>query len=82
MGATIDLTYQVNDNQIFKMDLTSTANKQYIGFAQPGTQDSDPDWKIYRLDLNGSGDPIGKGFPNANPSYTFKWSLRTSYTYS
>ena len=78
MATTIDLTYQVNDNQIFKLDMTSTADIQYYGYAQAGTADTDPDWKIYILDLDANGVPVGKRFALGCPAYIHKWSERTT----
>jgi hypothetical protein len=82
VATTIDLTYQVSDNQNFKLDMTSTASVQYFGYCQPGTSDSDPNWKIFILDLDGNGVPVGKRFADGSPAYIHKWSERTNYIYS
>ena len=82
MAVTIDLTYQVSDNQIFIADYTTSTTIQYYGYAQPGTSQTTPNWKIYILNLNANGVPISKQFASGTPAYVNQWSLRTSYVYS
>lgn len=80
--ATRDISIQVNDTDIFKADLTSTANIQYYGFAAAGTVTSAASWKIYVLDLDVNGVPIGKRFAAASAGYINIWDNRTSLVYS
>ena len=73
---------QVNQNDIYLSDLTSTANLEYWGFAAPGSATSAAVWKIYVIDLNSDGRDTGKRWANASPAYAFIWNNRTSITYS
>lgn len=62
--------------------MTSTPNIEYYGYTLPGRQDTDSDWKIFILNLDGNGVPISKQFANASPAYKFQWSQRTTYAFS
>jgi len=76
------LSATVDDNDIWLADFTSTANTQYYGYARPGTSQSAESWKIYVIDLDADGVPIGKRFAGGSPAYVAAWSERVNYVYS
>lgn len=58
--------------------VSSTIN--YIGEAAFGTQPSDPFWRIYSLNYNGSDFNIR--FANGDDSFSNIWNDRATYIYS
>jgi hypothetical protein len=82
--------YAAQGNFITRMGYDGNNNAAYMGFAQPGSLDTDSSWRIvnttYTL-LAGTYYQSSTGFPqdaNGNPScgFNFQWNLRTTYTYS
>ena len=60
----------------------SNGNIEYIGEAQPGTSQSDPEWRISKIsyDVNNDFDDIK--WADGEALFTKKWDDRASYTYS
>lgn len=56
-----------------------TGNDIYIGFALPGSSQSDTVWKIKKINTV---NPITIYWADSSTLYNKKWSDRTTYTYS
>ena len=52
----------------------------YIGFAPPGSSESNPIWKIYRASVSGTITKVE--YANGNSGYLNIWANRASITYS
>ena len=81
--ANRDIINDVNNNDIFLGDYTTTPNTEYWGYAAPGTATSEDRWKLYVIDKDSNmGIPIGKRYAQGSPAYRFVWDLRDQYVYS
>lgn len=73
-------------NLIQRVAWDSNGNAIYMGWAQAGTSESASEWRIVQNTYDASNQFTGSGFPNVgnHPSvaFSFKWSDRTTYTYS
>jgi len=69
---TMKFDYDVNGNQI------------YIGWAQTGTQSSDPYWRIMQQVFNASNQVTDIKWPNGSTGFGWVWDHRAdgTYTYS
>ena len=68
---TMAFDYDVNGNQI------------YVGWAQPGANQSDAtSWRIMQQVFNGSNQVTQILWPNASTGFGFQWTNRANYSYS
>ncbi len=77
-----DLLPFLRDDDISIIDNTSNSSYEYWGYASPGSQTSESEWKIIKWTKDGNGLFIMKQFANGSPAYASIWDLRTSYAYS
>lgn len=54
---------------------------EYIGWADPGTSETSPDWKIAKLSYSTNGNPSLR-WADGVSTYTKTWSNRAAYAYS
>ena len=72
----------VNDNDIWMIDNTTTANVEYWGYAQPGTGTSEAAWKLIQITKDSNGLMISKLFAGGSCAYSNIYDNRTTLTYS
>ena len=64
-------------------DRTSTQNVEYIGVAASGTDTTSPQWQIREITYSDDDNKIvSELYANGSADYAFKWSERTTITYS
>lgn len=59
----------------------SSGKAIYIGKADPGTGETEERWQIQKLTYVGD-DATEINWANGSNKFMFKWSARTTYTYS
>jgi hypothetical protein len=70
-------------NMLLKMKFAYTGNYiEYIGWAQPGVVESDPEWLIAKLIYNGSNFATDWLIADGSTNFDKAWSLRATYEYS
>lgn len=72
----------VNDNDIWLIDNTSTANVEYWGYAAPGTASSAAAWRLIQITKDANGIMLSKKFAAGSPAYASVYDNRTSLAYS
>ena len=77
-----DMMYINRDDDIWKVDRTTTPGIEYYGYTAPGTQDSQANWKISALTMDENGLMVSKLFAGGTPAYVNVWSNRASLSYS
>ena len=55
---------------------------EYMGYAAPGTLDTDPRWFIKKMIYDGNGFQTDETFAGGNANFDKSWALKGSYTYS
>ena len=55
---------------------------QYIGYAQPGAQETEREWVIIKYTYNASSLVTKKTFANGSKSFDCAWSDREGYSYA
>lgn len=53
----------------------------YKGWADPGTSESDPAWRIQKVVI-GVDDDVAKTYPNGSTAFAFEWTERDNLTYT
>ena len=70
-------------NYTMAFDYDTNGNQIYIGWANPGSSQSDPTaWRIMQQVFNGSNQTLQILWPNGSTAFNFQWTNRASYTYS
>ncbi len=70
-------------NYTMAFDYDGTGNQIYVGWAQPGSSQSDAtSWRIMQQTFNGSSQLTDIKWPNGSTGFNFQWTNRTSYSYS
>ena len=59
----------------------ASGNAEYLGWAAPGTADTDAAWRICKLTYDANGNYIGKLWPDGSADYAYSWADRASYSY-
>ena len=67
---------------IMRIQYDASQNPIYVGQANPGTADGTAGWQIRKITYDVNNNPTDVSYANGSEGYSFKWSLRTTYTYS
>ena len=60
----------------------ATGRVKYVGRAPTGSLTSASSWRIRNFLYDANNNVIFSGFPNGDPSYTYTWDQRGTYTYA
>ena len=63
-------------------DRTSTSDTEYIGIAASGIDTTSPQWQIQEVVYDNDNKPVSIKYAGGSADYKFKWSERTTLTYS
>jgi len=82
-GSANDLIYQAKFEKKFRAELDANGNYLYVGYAMPGTSESDPKWQIRKItyDATYTNTPIAVDWANGNDNFDKVWNNRASYSY-
>jgi hypothetical protein len=67
---------------IKKFAKDASSRIEYIGYATPGSAETDPVWFIKKLSYDAGGFQQDELFADGNASFDKLWTLRASYSYS
>jgi len=71
----------IEKNKDIKLDYLSGTNPIYVGWAVPGTSDSDSKWRIIKLTWDSNNNPTSKKYADGVNTFTKCWNDRGSYVY-
>ena len=60
----------------------SGTNVEYIGYAEPGAEETAQEWVIVKYTYNSSSLVTKKTFANGKKNFTLAWSEREGYSYA
>ena len=66
----VEIEYDVNNNPT------------YVGNAAPGTNVSEPRWRIMRITYDAMNNPLSTMWADGNSNFDKVWTSRASYSYS
>ena len=61
--------------------VAGTQNIEYLGYATPGSAETDPKWFIKKLTYGADGFVTDELFAEGNALFDKLWALRATYTY-
>jgi hypothetical protein len=67
---------------IMRVQYDASQNPIYVGYANPGTAIDVAGWQIQKITYDVNNNPTDISYPSGSEGFTFKWSLRATYTYS
>lgn len=67
---------------IMRIQYDASQNPIYVGQANPGTAEGTAGWQIKKITYDANNNPTDVSYANGSEGFSFKWSLRTTYTYS
>ncbi len=67
---------------IMRIQYDASQNPIYVGQANPGTAETTASWQIKKITYDANNNPTDVSYANGSEGFSFKWSLRTTYTYS
>lgn len=65
-----------------EIDYNGTQFAKWVGWAQPGSAQSSPVWRICQINYDGSNNPLEILWANGNNLYTNAWTGHAGYSYS
>ena len=65
-----------------KVDINSTGDVIYTGWAEPGTATSSASWRIKKTVITAPDDDVEELFANNSSDFVHIWDDRTSLSYS
>jgi len=68
-------------NLIQRIEYDGNQQAIYIGWAAPGSSESDLKWRIVQNTWTG-GLFTSSAFPNGSPAFAHSWTARAGYTYT
>lgn len=80
--------YRTSTSESFVLKYSAVAeydgnsNLVYFADAVPGMTTADPVWRIRKISYDGNGNFLKKEWPNGDPTFSFIWDNRGSYSYS
>ena len=60
----------------------SGSSVEYIGYAEPGAAETDPEWVIIKFTYNSSSLVTKKVLANGKKDFSLAWSDRETYSYA
>jgi|GEM_PF-1449883 len=69
------------DNMTTRLDYEGGNNIIYAGYAQPGSEETDPVWQIRKMEYDGNGNLTSVKFAGGTAAFDKIWNNRDSYTY-
>ena len=73
---------EAQGNYIVRVQYDASRNPIYVGYANPGTADGTAGWQIQKITYDANNDPVDVSYANGSNAFSFKWTLRITYTYS
>lgn len=73
-----------NENMTSRIEYVdaSSTDPLYVGYAPPGSSESDPVWQIRKMEYDGANRLIAVKFAEGELAYNKVWANRASYSYS